>query len=245
MTEPRVQGSAVVTGGAGGLGVHIGRRLAEEGYTVILVDRSDTVRDVVAALTSEGLAVVMCQADLSKDAGIAAVVDAVQRASEPLRLLVNNAGITRDARLLTMTPEQFGAVVEVNLLAAMRLTAGLESLFAPGASVVNMSSRAALGNFGQANYVTSKSALISYTRALAQQWAPRVRANAVAPGLIDTPMTRAMPEDVLGRLVDRIPAARIGTPRDIADAVVFLASAEASYVTGQVLTVCGGRSLAP
>jgi NAD(P)-dependent dehydrogenase (short-subunit alcohol dehydrogenase family) len=144
-----------------------------------------------------------------------------------------------------MTLEQFQAVIEVNLIAAMRLTQGLEHLFATEASVVNISSRAALGNFGQVNYVASKSALVGFTRALAQQSAPRIRVNAVAPGLIDTPMTQAMPPDVLSRLVAKVPAARIGSPSDVADAVVFLASREASYITGQVITVCGGRSLAP
>jgi NAD(P)-dependent dehydrogenase (short-subunit alcohol dehydrogenase family) len=108
-----------------------------------------------------------------------------------------------------------------------------------------MSSRAALGNFGQTNYVASKSGLIGFTRALALDWAPRARVNAVAPGLIDSPMSRAMPEDVLAGLVDRIPAARIGEPEDVARAVAFLASEDSSYVTGQVLTVCGGRSVAP
>ncbi len=109
-----------------------------------------------------------------------------------------------------------------------------------------MSSRAALGNFGQANYVTSKSGLVGFTRALAQSWAPRVRANAVAPGLIDTPMTQAMPPDVLAKSVARVPAQRIGTAADVAAAVVFLASGYSpAYVNGQVLTVCGGRSISP
>jgi NAD(P)-dependent dehydrogenase (short-subunit alcohol dehydrogenase family) len=187
----------------------------------------------------------MCVADLSDDAGVALVADAVVRVGEPLTVLVNNAGITRDARLLKMSDADFDVVISVNLIAAMRLTLGLEDLFVPGSSVVNMSSRAALGNFGQANYVTSKSALVGFTRALAQRWAPRVRVNAVAPGLIDTPMTQAMPSDVLATLVAKIPAGRIGTPADVASAVSFLASPDAAYMNGQVLTVCGGRSLAP
>ena len=235
----------MVTGAAGGLGVTIARRLTHAGYTVLLVDLNPAVQDVVAVMTAEGLPAVMCVADLSEDAGVAAVADAVVRVGEPLTLLVNNAGITRDARLLKMSDEEFDLVIAVNLIAAMRLTLGLRELLVPGSSVVNMSSRAALGNFGQANYVTSKSALVGFTRALAQQWAPRVRVNAVAPGLIDTPMTRAMPSDVLTTLVGKIPAGRIGTPADIADAVAFLASPEAAYVNGQVLTVCGGRSIAP
>ena len=238
------RGSAVVTGAAGGLGIPIARGLAEAGYSLLLVDMDDAVLGVAAAFRSDGYPAEGCVANLSDDYGIAAVCNTVRASGAPLALLVNNAGIVRDARLQKMTLEQFDQVIEVNLLAAMRLTLGLQDQFADGSSVVSMSSRAALGNFGQANYVTSKSALIGFTRALAQQWAPRVRANVVAPGLVDTPMTQAMPEDVLAKLVEKVPAGRIGTAWDIANAVVFLGSEEASYVTGQVLTVCGGRSLA-
>lgn len=237
-------GCAVVTGAAGGLGIPIARRLAEVGYHVLLVDMNPTVADVAADFQTDGLAADSCVANLSQPEGVAAVVDAVRSIELPLMLLVNNAGITRDARLLNMTDEQFAQVIEVNLMVAMRLTLGLADEFAEGSAIVNMSSRAALGNFGQANYVASKSALLGFTRALAQQWAPRVRVNAVAPGLVDTPMTQAMPPDVLAKLVQKVPAARIGTADDIADTVVFLASANASYITGQVLTVCGGRSIA-
>lgn len=238
-------GYAVVTGAAGGLGVPITRRLVEVGYRVLLVDMNPAIRDLATSLTDQGLRADFCIANLSQSEGVVAVSEAVRSCDVPLTLLVNNAGITRDARLLKMTDEQFDQVIEVNLIAAMRLTFGLEDQFADGSSVINVSSRAALGNFGQANYVTSKSALVGFTRALAQRWSPRVRANAVAPGLVDTPMTQAMPPDVLAKLVEKVPAARIGTPVDIADAVIFLASPEASYITGQVLTVCGGRSIAP
>lgn len=239
------RGLAVITGASGGLGVPIVRRLADAGYALALVDMNPAVEELAATLRQEGISASAIVANLSEDAGIASVVAGVRAAGTPLTLLVNNAGITRDARLQKMEVAQFDQVIEVNLLAAMRLTQGLEDVFADGASVVSMSSRAALGNFGQANYVTSKSALIGFTRALAQRWAPRVRANVVSPGLVDTPMTQAMPEDVLAKLVEKVPAARIGTPLDVANAVVFLASDEASYITGQVITVCGGRSLAP
>ena len=239
------RGLAVITGASGGLGVPIVRRLADAGYALALVDMNPAVEELAATLRQEGFSASAIVANLSEDAGIASVVAGVRAAGTPLTLLVNNAGITRDARLQKMEVAQFDQVIEVNLLAAMRLTQGLEDVFADGASVVSMSSRAALGNFGQANYVTSKSALIGFTRALAQRWAPRVRANVVSPGLVDTPMTQAMPEEVLAKLVEKVPAARIGTPLDVANAVVFLASDEASYITGQVITVCGGRSLAP
>ena len=236
---------AVVTGASGGLGVPIVNRLAEAGYELALVDMNPAVNQQAEELRAKGHVAHGIVANLSDTSGIVEVASAVRRIGSPLMLLVNNAGITRDARLAKMEVEQFDQVIEVNLLAAMRLTSGLADLFAEGASVVSMSSRAALGNFGQANYVTSKSALIGFTRALAQQWAPRVRANVVSPGLIDTPMTQAMPADVLAKLVDKVPAGRIGTPLDVANSVIFLASDQAAYITGQVLTVCGGRSLAP
>lgn len=239
------QPCALVTGAAGGLGFAIARRLSEAGYALLLVDMNPAVFDVAARLATAGARFDHCVADLSTGDGITAVSEAVLATCLPLHLLVNNAGITRDARLQKMTSENFDLVIEVNLLAAMRLTLGLASQFADGSSVVSMSSRAALGNFGQANYVASKSGLIGFTRALAQQWSPRVRANVVSPGLVDTPMTQAMPDDVLAKLVQKVPAGRIGTPEDVANAVTFLASEQASYITGQVLTVCGGRSLAP
>jgi 3-oxoacyl-[acyl-carrier protein] reductase len=236
---------AVVTGAAGGLGVPIARALGRAGHDLLLVDLAPAVGGVADQLTTEGYDVRAVVADLSGEEGTSVVAAAVADSAAPLTLLVNNAGITRDARLAKMEVDQFDLVVGVNLIATMRLTQALEPHFAQGASVVTMSSRAALGNFGQANYVTSKSALVGFTRALAQQWSPRVRANAVAPGLVDTPMTQAMPPEVLAKLVDRVPAGRIGTPEDIAAAVVFLASEDAAYVNGQVLTVCGGRSVAP
>lgn len=238
-------GCAVLTGAAGGLGVPLAHALGAAGYELLLVDLAPRVEEVAADLVAQGITARAVVADLSDDQGVSSVVDGVASAAGPLRLLVNNAGITRDARLASMSTEQFDLVIEVNLVSTMRLTYALEEHFAPGSTIVNMSSRAALGNFGQTNYVTSKSALVGFTRALAQAWAPRVRTNAVAPGLVDTPMTQAMPPDVLAKLVAKVPAGRIGTPADIAAAVVFLASADASYVNGQVLTVCGGRSIAP
>lgn len=235
---------ALVTGGARGLGLAIARVLADRGHALLLVDRDDTVVEAAQQLADEGRNVRAVVADLTDDASLAAVVEAVA-AFGGIDVLVNNAGITRDARLLKMTTDDFAAVIDVNLVAPMRLAEALVGHLREGASVVNMSSRAALGNFGQTNYVASKSGLIGFTRALALDWAPRARVNAVAPGLIDSPMSRAMPEDVLAGLVDRIPAARIGEPEDVARAVAFLASEDSSYMTGQVLTVCGGRSVAP
>ncbi len=230
-------GTAIVTGAAGGLGGRIGERLAEAGHDLVLVDLDPAVEEVAAAAGAGAVV-----ADLTKADGVDAVLDA---AGDDVAVLVNNAGITRDARAVKMSEADFAAVIEVNLVAAMRLTLALEPRYRDGAAVVNMSSRASLGNFGQANYSASKSGLVGFGRALAQRWAPRVRVNAVAPSLVDTPMTQAMPPEVLAKMVARIPAGRIGTPDDVAGIVAFLASPEAGYVTGQVLFACGGRSVAP
>jgi NAD(P)-dependent dehydrogenase (short-subunit alcohol dehydrogenase family) len=230
-------GTAIVTGAAGGLGGRIGERLAGAGHELLLVDLDPAVEDVAAG---QGARAVV--ADLTAPEGVEAVLAA---AGDDVAALVNNAGITRDARAVKMSEEDFAAVIEVNLVAAMRLTLALEPRYREGAAVVNLSSRASLGNFGQANYSASKSGLVGFGRALAQRWAPRVRVNAVAPSLVETPMTEAMPPDVLAKMVARIPAGRIGTPDDVAGIVAFLASPAAGYITGQVLFACGGRSVAP
>jgi 3-oxoacyl-[acyl-carrier protein] reductase len=229
--------TAIVTGAAGGLGGRIGERLATAGHELLLVDLDPAVEPIAAA---QGARAVV--ADLTRPEGVDAVVAA---AGEEVAVLVNNAGITRDARAGKLSEADFAAVIEINLVAAIRLTLALEPRYGDGAAVVNLSSRASLGNFGQANYSASKAGLVGFGRALAQRWAPRIRVNAVAPSLVDTPMTRAMPPDVLAKLVARIPAGRIGTPDDVAGIVAFLASPDAAYITGQVIYACGGRSIAP
>lgn len=238
-----MSGLAVLTGAAGGLGAGIAARLAAAGHELLLVDLDPAVAETAADLERSGASARAVVADLTGPDGAAAVVAAADGPGS-VAVLVNNAGITRDARATKLAEADFAAVVAVNLVAAIRLALALEPLYAEGAAVVNMSSRAALGNFGQANYVTSKAGLVGATRALALRWAPKVRANAVAPGLVDTPMTQAMPAEVLEKLVGRVPAGRIGTPEDIAELVAFLVSPAASYLTGQLVLACGGRSLA-
>jgi NAD(P)-dependent dehydrogenase (short-subunit alcohol dehydrogenase family) len=203
----------------------------------VLVDLDPRVEEVAAAQEARWVV-----ADLTKEEGVEAVVGAT---GPEVGVLVNNAGITRDARAVKMSERDFAAVIDINLTAAIRLTLALEQRFVEGGSVVNLSSRASLGNFGQANYSASKAGLVGFGRALAQRWAPRVRVNAVAPSLVDTPMTQAMPPEVLAKLVAKIPAGRIGTPDDVAGIVAFLASADAAYITGQVIYACGGRTVAP
>ena len=213
---------AIVTGAARGIGKAVADRLQAGGFDVLRVDLADGfVADVTSAED---------RARIVAEAG-------------PVDVLVNNAGITRDARVVKMTEEQLKAVIRVNLGAAYELTRACT--LNDGASVVSLASRAYLGNFGQFNYSASKGGLVGMTRALALELAPRVRVNAIAPSLTASEMTRAMPEPVLEKMIATIPLGRQAEPEEIAETIVALASPAAAYVTGQVLVACGGRSLAP
>ena len=216
--------TAIVTGAARGIGKAIADRLADT-HDVIRVDMAP----------GEGI----LQADVTKPEDRARIVEAAGQVG----VLVNNAGITRDARIVKMTEEEFLAVIRVNLGAAYELTMALD--FADGASVISLASRAYLGNFGQFNYSASKGGLVGMTRALALQLAPKVRVNAIAPSLTASEMTLAMPEKVLNKMIASIPMGRMGEPEEIAATVAALASEDMAYVTGQVVVACGGRSLAP
>ncbi len=233
----------MVTGAAGGIGRALCRRLAAAGHAVVAVDLSPRLGEVVADLEAEGATVLPVEVDLTSASGPAAVAEVAGRLG-PVRVLVNNAGITRDARLVNMTEMDFNEVLEVNLGVAYRLTRQL----LPGmeeASIINISSRAYLGNFGQFNYSMSKGGLLGLTRALALSLAPRVRVNAVAPGLIATEMAMGIREEVRERMVGSIPLGRMGQPEEVAELVAFLASDRASYITGEVIVIGGGRSLSP
>lgn len=231
-----MNGSVVVTGAARGIGRAIAERLAANpSFTVIGVDLSPALADVDA--------IVPVQVDLTTDEGVSAVKKAVETAGVPLLGLVNNAGITRDARLINMTEADLSAVLDVNLGAAFRLSTSLADSITANGSIVNIASRAYLGNFGQFNYSMSKGGVVGLTRAMALSLAPHVRVNAIAPGLIGTEMAMAIPGDVLEKMVDAIPLGRMGAPEEIANAVWFLLTPLSSYITGHVLIVGGGRSL--
>lgn len=223
---------AVVTGAARGIGRAIGERLEAEGFRVVGVD----IGDGLAGTTFEPI-----QVDLTHAAGVDSVAEVARRLGS-LVVLVNNAGITRDARLVNLSSEDTAAVLDVNLGAPYHLSLALAPLFVSGGSIVNLSSRAYLGNFGQFNYSMSKGGVVGLTRALALELAPDVRVNAIAPGLVATEMTMAIPEDIRHRMVDAIPLGRMGEPAEIADLVAYLA--RPGYITGEVLVASGGRSLA-
>jgi NAD(P)-dependent dehydrogenase (short-subunit alcohol dehydrogenase family) len=218
---------AIVTGAARGIGAAIADRLAAD-HEVLRVDLDPSVDGIVADVT-----------DASDRQRILDAVDG------EIGVLVNNAGITKDARIVKMTEEQFLAVIRVNLGAAYELTTAAIPRFADGASVVSLASRAYLGNFGQFNYSASKGGLVGMTRALALQLAPKVRVNAIAPSLTASEMTKAMPEKVLDKMIASIPLGRQAEPEEIAETIAALASPAMAYVTGQVVVACGGRSLAP
>jgi len=236
--------AAVVTGAARALGRAIAERLAQDDLAVLLIDRDERVHGIADELAAEGARAAACVVDLGASDPASPIAEALDDHRWRPWVLVNNAGINRDARAAKMTDDAFASVIRVDLLGPARLAEALHPLITRGGAIVNVASRAALGNFGQANYVAAKAGLIGLTRALALRCAPNVRVNAIAPGLIDTPMTSGMPEDVLARMVARVPVGRMGTADEMAEVIAFLASPTASYITGQVLFACGGRSIA-
>jgi 3-oxoacyl-[acyl-carrier protein] reductase len=227
---------AIVTGAGRGIGRSISLALAKAGATVVPTD-------AVPFDAVEGLAapVVMNVTDAaSVDAGISAVLQQYGR----LDILVNNAGITRDQLLMRMKREDWDKVIEVNLNGTYTCT---QAVLRPmmkqrGGRIISISSVVGqMGNAGQSNYAASKAAVIGFSKSLAREVAPRnITVNVVAPGLIDTDMTRALPPEVQQEWVSKVPLGRFGSAEDVAAAVCFLATDEAAYVTGQVLAVNGG-----
>ena len=236
MTAPR---TAVVTGASRGIGAAVARRLAEDGVTVFgTATRPESAEAIAEALAAHGgRGLVLDQSDPDSVASLVA-------STGPVDILVNNAGVTADGLLLRMKDEQWDAVMETNLGGVFRLcrayTRGM--MKARWGRIVNLGSVvASMGNPGQANYCAAKAGLEGLTRSLAQELGSRgITVNVVAPGFIDTDMTRELGEEVRDQLSARIPAGRLGTPQDIAEAVSYLASDRAGYVTGTVLHVNGG-----
>jgi 3-oxoacyl-[acyl-carrier protein] reductase len=235
---------AVVTGASRGIGRAIARQLAADGATVIGLARGDHAATVVDEIRSAGGTAEAVSADVTDEAAIESVVAGVLARHSRLDILVNNAGIARDQLALRMKREDWDAVIATNLTAAFVCAqAVLKPMIRQRAGrIVNVTSVVGqAGNAGQANYAASKAGLIGLTKSLALEVASRqVTVNAVAPGLIDTDMTRALPQRAGEEWSSRIPLGRLGSPEDVAAAVGFLVSDEAAYITGHVLAVNGG-----
>lgn len=232
---------ALVTGGAGGMGLATVQRLAQDGFSVVMVDRDGPLAErETARLVALGLDVQCRVLDLTDEAAVRELV----RSLPPLHALVNNAGIFDERRFMEVTSADFRRAYEVNLVAVATLTQEAVRSMPEGGRIVNIASRAYLGAKNHPHYVASKAALVGYTRASAMELAPRgILVNAIAPGLIDTPILRALTPERLAQQLALQPTGQAGRPEDIAQAVSFLASPRTSFITGQVLFVDGGKSL--
>ncbi len=236
---------AIVTGAARGIGQAIAVRLASEGADIALCDvEKDWLIETAGLITAKGRRAECFAVDVSNSAAVQGAVDEIAKAFGRIDILVNNAGITRDTYLVRMTEEDWDKVLQVNLKGAFLFTKAVAKPMMKQRSgvMVNVASIIGLiGNAGQCNYAASKAGLIALTKSVAKELASRgIRANAVAPGFIKTKMTEKLPEDIQKKMLEAIPLGRFGLPEDVANVVLFLAGEGSAYVTGQVLTVCGG-----
>jgi 3-oxoacyl-[acyl-carrier protein] reductase len=237
--------TALVTGATGGIGAAIARVLHKAGATVAISGTRAAVLDELKAKLGDRVHVIAC--NLSDAADVEKLVPAAEAAMGSVDILVNNAGITRDGLAMRMKDEDWNAVIDVNLTAGFRLArAAMRGMMKKRwGRIVNITSVVGVtGNPGQANYVASKAGVIGLTKSLAQELASRnVTVNAVAPGFIATPMTDVLNEKQREGILGRVPAGRLGSPDEIAAAVLYLVSDEAGYVTGQTLHVNGGMAM--
>ncbi|MBP5562226.1 MAG: 3-oxoacyl-[acyl-carrier-protein] reductase [Muribaculaceae bacterium] len=240
---------ALITGAARGIGKAIALKYAQEGadiaFTDLVIDENGkATEDEIAAL---GVKVKGYASNAANFAETEAVVAQIKEEFGHIDILVNNAGITKDGLMLRMSEQQWDAVIAVNLKSAFNFIHALVPIMMRqrGGSIINMASVVGVhGNAGQSNYAASKAGLIALAKSIGQEMGSRnIRANAIAPGFIDTDMTKALPDDVRQEWIKRIPLRRGGTVEDIANVATFLASDLSSYVTGQVIQVDGGMNM--
>ncbi len=236
---------ALVTGASGGIGRAIAEALHAQGATLVLSGTRREALDDLAAHLGERAHVVTT--DLSDTASVEALIPAAEAAAAPIDILVNNAGVTRDNLFMRMRDEEWDQVLAVNLSAGFRLArACLKGMMRRryGRIIAVTSVVGTMGNAGQANYAASKAGMVGLIKSLAAEVATRnVTANCIAPGFIETPMTDVLNEKQKAAILGSVPMQRLGTPADVAACAVFLASAEAAYVTGQTLHVNGGMAM--
>ena len=235
-----------VTGGSRGIGKAISLKYAENGYNIVInyVSDNKNVDEIKKEFSKYGVESLVVKADVSKAEDVdRAVKQAIEKFGK-IDVLVNNAGITRDTLLMRMKEEDFDKVIEINLKGTFLVTKAVTPYMMKkrNGKIINLSSVVGVtGNAGQSNYSASKAGIIGFTKSIAKELASRnIRANAVAPGFIDTDMTSVLSEDIKANINAQIPMKRMGTAREIANVVYFLGNEESSYITGQVINIDGG-----
>lgn len=240
--------TAIITGAARGIGKAIAIKFAQQGANVAITDLAidDNVKAFEAELNAMGIKAKAYASNAANYEETQTVVDEIVKEFGQVDVLINNAGITKDTLLMRMTEEMWDAVIAVNLKSVFNFTKAVQRtmLKQRNGSIINMSSVVGVsGNAGQANYSASKAGIIGFTKSIAKELGSRnIRCNAIAPGFIITEMTAKLPEDVRNDWAEKIPLKRGGTPEEVADACIFLASDLSTYVSGQVLNVCGAMN---
>ncbi len=241
--------TALVTGGARGIGKAIAVTFAKHGANIAFSDLQydETAKNLEKELSGYNIKAKGYASDASNLEQSEKLISEIVADFGQIDILVNNAGITRDTLLMRMTEEQWDDVIRINLKSAFNLTKAVQKVMLKqrSGSIINMSSVVGLGgNAGQANYAASKAGMIGFTKSVAQELGSRnVRCNAIAPGFIETEMTASLSEEVKNEWAQKIPLKRVGQAEDVANLSLFLASDLSTYITGQVITVCGGMKM--